>query len=370
MRLIVTADWQLGKGFGGMPAEAAALLRRARLDAVGRVAALARSRGADAVLVAGDVFDGPAPAEETLRRTLAAMAGFAGPWVLLPGNHDPALEESPWTALRRLGLPAGVILADRPEPIRIGPAAILPAPLTRRHEAADLSAWFDGAETPDARFRIGLAHGAVAGLLPEAAEAANPIAADRAARARLDFLALGDWHGTLRIDARTWYPGTPEPDRFRGNAPGAALAVDLAEGAEPAVERVETLRHPWRQAALALSPGLDPGPALAALAAPGPDGGEPVVRVAVSGLIGLADAAALRRAEAEARARCLHLELDESALALAPAPEDLAAIGGTGFVRVAAERLAARLDGPEAPAAGRALALLDALAAAERGGGR
>ena len=37
---------------------------------------------------------------------------------------------------------------------------------------------------------------------------------DRAGHAAQDYLALGDWHGTRRIDARTWYSGTPEHDRF------------------------------------------------------------------------------------------------------------------------------------------------------------
>ena len=59
---------------------------------------------------------------------------------------------------------------------------------------------------------------------------------DRAATARLDYLALGDWHGTRRIDARTWYSGTPEPDRFKANEPGNVLQVDIARaGAEPIV---------------------------------------------------------------------------------------------------------------------------------------
>lgn len=366
MRLILTADWQLGKGFGSVPPDAGALLRRARLDAVARIAALATERRADAVLVAGDVFDHAAPTDETLRRMLGALAGFAGPWVLLPGNHDPALPESAWTRLARLGLPANLHLADRPEPIAIGEAAILPAPLSRRHEAADLTAWFDAAETPGARFRIGLAHGAVEGLLPEGADALNPIARDRAERARLDLLALGDWHGTLQAGARAWYPGTPEPDRFRANAPGAVLLATLRDGAPPEVERIETARHPWRRATLTLAPGLDPAAEIEPLLAPGPAGGEPMIRLDVAGVADLAAHAALSEAAEAARARALHLALDETALSLTPSDADLSAIAAAGFVRDAADRLAALLDGPEAAKARRALAHLHALAEERR----
>lgn len=360
MRLILTADWQLGKGFGGLPPDPAALLRRARLEAVARIAALAAERGAAAVLVAGDVFDHAAPADDTLRRMIEATRGFAGPWVLLPGNHDPALPEGAWARLRRLGPPETLLIADRPEVIRIGAAAILPAPLSRRHEAADLTRWFDAAETPGARFRVGLAHGALTGVLPEGADALNPVAADRAVRARLDLLALGDWHGTFLADARTVYPGTPEPDRHRANASGAVLVADLEEGAPPRIERVETLRHPWRRVALTAAPGLDLTAAIAAAAAPGP--GEPVLRLDLSGVVSLAEREALVAAAEAARARCLHLEIDESGLALAPSADDLAAIAPGGVLRAAAEALAAKLDGPEGPAARRALAHLVTLA--------
>jgi hypothetical protein len=78
--------------------------------------------------------------------------------VLLPGNHDPATAESPWSRLRRLSLPANVLVADEPKPIFIGgTAVILPAPKRRRHDVADLTDWFDTAERGDHLIRIGLA---------------------------------------------------------------------------------------------------------------------------------------------------------------------------------------------------------------------
>ena len=86
--IVHTADWQLGAPFGFMPGDAGAALREARFAVVRRIALLARDPGADAVLVAGDVFDGNAVSDSTLNRALDSMAPFLGPWVLLPGNHD------------------------------------------------------------------------------------------------------------------------------------------------------------------------------------------------------------------------------------------------------------------------------------------
>ena len=142
IRFLHTADWQIGKSFGNCPPDERGELRAERFAAVARIAALATQRGCDAVLVAGDAFDDNMVSDREINRTIEAMAGFAGPWVMLPGNHDAALSVSVWTRLAVMKPAARIIVADRPEPIHLcaGRLAILPAPLTRRHEGADLTA--------------------------------------------------------------------------------------------------------------------------------------------------------------------------------------------------------------------------------------
>jgi len=96
------------QGFANFEGDAGALLRTQRLKTVDRIANIARDQRVDAVLVAGDVFETNAVADDTLRRTLNQMQSFNGPWVLLPGNHDAALADSVWTRLTRIGLPGNV----------------------------------------------------------------------------------------------------------------------------------------------------------------------------------------------------------------------------------------------------------------------
>ena len=93
---------------------------------------------ADAILVAGDVFDTHAVGDRRSARTLNAMEAFDGPWVLLPGNHDAALAESPWTRIERFGRPDNVHLAHRARAARAArrppddPAGAVAARGTRR----------------------------------------------------------------------------------------------------------------------------------------------------------------------------------------------------------------------------------------------
>ena len=114
-RFLHTADWQIGRQYVQFPPEDGALLAEARLEAVATLARLATEHAVDAVLVAGDVFDAQAVSARTIRRLFAQLSGYAGPWLMIPGNHDAALAESVWTSAMRIGaLPPNVHLALEP----------------------------------------------------------------------------------------------------------------------------------------------------------------------------------------------------------------------------------------------------------------
>jgi DNA repair exonuclease SbcCD nuclease subunit len=332
-RFLHTADWQIGRQFATFDPEHAPILAEARIAAVERLAVLATEHRVDAVLVAGDVFDAQTVSDRTVRRLFNALAGYAGPWLMIPGNHDAALAESVWTRAERLGaVPANAHLLLAPE-LRLFEAqgfAVLPAPLTQRHTYNDLTAWFDTAETPPGLLRIGLGHGSVQGILAEGIDSANPLAPDRAASARLDYLALGDWHGCKRIDARTWYAGTPEPDRFKANDAGQALLVEIAApGAEPQVTPLAVGQFHWHLLATHLHVASDLDALLEELAGLG---AQDVVDLRVAGRIDLAGRQRLQAAVGSAEARARHLQADLSALQLVPTDEDIAGLQADGYL--------------------------------------
>lgn len=361
IKLLHTADWQIGRSYGSFDPEDAVSLSEARFAAVERLAALATGEGVDAVLVAGDVFDAQTVSARSIRRLFHALEGYAGPWVMISGNHDAALAESVWSHAARLGaVPPNVHLALAPKVVELPEPriAVLCAPLTQRHTYADLTEWFDSAETPAGWLRVGVAHGAVQGLLSEDIDATNPIAPDRAERARLDYLALGDWHGTKHIDDRTWYSGTPEPDRFRSNDAGQALLVQLDQpGATPMVRAQRTLQFRWQQSAHELRVPSDLDALLDALSRALAND---VLDLTVAGDVDLADHGRLHTAlgVAEGRVRCLRTDL--SAVRLAPTSADIDALRADGYLGEVLTELR-DTSGDEARRAQDALAILTGL---------
>lgn len=362
IKLLHTADWQIGKQYGQFDADDAALLADARFAVVERLAQLAVAQGADIVLVAGDVFDKQGIADKTIHRLFNSMAAFSGPWALIPGNHDAGLAESVWTRAARLNaVPPNAHVCVLPEPLLFQSLslAVLPAPLTQRQTHTDLTEWFAAAQVPPGLFRVGLAHGSVQGILAEDIDSSNPIAAARAEQAGLDYLALGDWHGCMRVDARTWYSGTPETDRFRANASGQALIVSLSEpGGLPNVTQHVTGQYRWREDVVDLQVPSDIDALLEQLAALT---AADVVALKLSGRIDLPGRRRLLDAIGQARGRARSLVADLSAVRFEPTAEDIGALQADGYLGDVIASLRAAQEGAateSADVARDALALL------------
>lgn len=265
-RFIHSSDLHLGKRFGNFSGDLPGRLREARHAVLGRLAAHAREHGADTIMLAGDTFDTETPAADVRRQALTEMAQHPTiRWIILPGNHDSLQAAELWARMADEA-PANAILAIEAQPIDLGNnVVVLPSPCTTRRPGRDVTEWMNGAITPDGTIRIGLAHGAIQNFT-EDASTEDVIAPDRARGAALDYLALGDWHGTIPIDTRTYYSGTPEPDRFKHNRPGVALLVTIDEaGATPHVTELNTGTFQWQTLELQILSQDDPVKALNAL---------------------------------------------------------------------------------------------------------
>ncbi|MBU9697255.1 DNA repair exonuclease [Rhodobacteraceae bacterium HSP-20] len=346
-RFIHSADLHLGRRFGGYPDDLRGRLVEARHNAINHLITAAKFHDAEHILIAGDLFDSETPTDPVWRQALAAMgANPALHWWIIPGNHDSLAAESLWSRFREQA-PANVHLLDDVEPVEIAPNVfLLPAPLPRRYPGRDLTSHMPGCETDPRAFRIGLAHGSIQNFSEEGVRAEDTIPPDRAATARLDYLALGDWHGHVRVGDRTWYPGTPERDAFTHDGRGTCICVTLnAPGSPPQVETFPTGRFAWHDEVLPLLPGQNATDALAALLPPDrADRRDHLMRIRATGRATLAEHAALTEAAAAVAPDFAWFTLDTTALETEVEATDLDQIDRAGALRLAADRLKDRAD--------------------------
>ncbi len=344
MRFIHSADWQIGKPYKQF-GDKESVLRLARLNVIETIGKLAIKEGVAHVVVAGDVYDSEAPNPRSLREPLERMRQFPNvEWHLLPGNHDPHRPKGVWDRVRECGPPPNVRLQLSPEPMQIGSeAVILPAPLTRKAEFGDLTEWMDNAETAPGLIRIGLAHGAIHGF-EAGGDASNLIDLRRVRSARLDYLALGDWHRTMCVNPAVWYAGTPEPDRAASQEDGQVLIVDIPGPGAPAqvvAQKVGAYRWLTRDENLAdVADVADLDARLRAL----PNQSSTVLRLRLKGVLPLAGRAELERKLEGLSAALFHLDVDIEELSARPTTADLEAIDFGGVLRHAADRLKAMAD--------------------------
>ena len=340
-RFIHTSDLHLGRKFSNLPEDIRGRLVEARHLAIDRLAAAARDHGARDIFIAGDLFDTETPTERVWRQALAAMGAADGlRWWVLPGNHDSLAAETLWGRLTKEA-PASVRVLTTAEAVEVAPSVtLLPSPVPSRFPGRDSTESMVQTASPEDHLRIGLAHGGVVTFGSED-DGLETIPIDRAESAGLDYLALGDWHGFVRLSDRAFYSGTPERDRFKHQGRGICLVVTLSgPRAVPEVVPVETGRFDWSEVALHLTPEQD---AVQAFHAVLPEGGaarrDVLLQLRASGWVRLPQRTALETAMAETSPEFGHFVLRDDGLMTECVAEDLDAIATGGALRMAAERL-------------------------------
>lgn len=344
IRLIHTSDWQIGKVFRFVDNPTMGLLQEARLQAITRLGEYARTHDVRHVLVAGDVYDMEALSPRSLNQPIERMRNLgAVHWHLLPGNHDPHRPNGLWDQLLRRDLPANVHIHAVPEPaiFEEESLALLPAPLHHRRALGDPTAYMDDVELPGQFVRVGLAHGTVTGFGSDDKDVPNYIDPDRPSRARLSYLALGDWHGQKKINERCWYSGTPETDGFAVMGGGQALLVEI-EGpdAPPAVTSLPTGHYGWITMSEQINSRADIDFLIEKLRTVSDHLDRTLIHLVVEGALSLQDRQYFEEqiVDGVSAAFCF-MRVDDSRLFPRPTLEGLDRIDRGGFVRTAAEEL-------------------------------
>ena len=264
---------------------------------------------------------------------------------------------------------------------------LLPAPLLNRHEVEDPTAWLRddlwAENLPDDRPRVVLAHGSVQDFgasstdgEEEELSCSNRIALERLPMEALDYVALGDWHGCKQVGDKSWYSGTPEPDRFpkgESNRPGHVLLVEARRGQQPVVSEHPTAALGWHEVHYDMHVDDD----LKSLQhcvdeKIGKRAGKDLLRLTLEGSLGMDASARLDEWLQTMEARLLRLKLSNR-VGLSPSPaetEALASRSGDPLIsRVAAALLERLNSGQEEERGTAAVALKELFAACREKGG-
>ena len=355
VRFMHTADWQLGMK-ASQAGSSAGAVRQARFAALHAMADLAKKEHVDFVVAAGDIFEDHDVDDLVVKKCINALERFAPvPVFILSGNHDPLVAGGVWqrSSWRQAG--PHVKLLENQNEVAVGPNAVLyPCPLTQKFSRTDPTASIPNRLDDDKRVRIGVGHGAL-DILPEK-DLNFPISAGCPERTGLDYLALGDWHGTLH-HGKCHYSGAHEQTKFGETDPGNVLIVEIASAGEQArVRSVRVGQLRWTEHRILLSDPSDVVKLEAEIRAAG-DLAARLVRVRSDCLAGVAQ-------DAFERLDTLRLQIIEEALyadwpALVPAaPIGPGELPG-GLMAAANAVLETIIDGRIPEQAGRELAGID-----------
>lgn len=174
----------------------------------------ARKVEADLVLLAGDTFDCHRLPDELLVHTAATIQAFGLPIVVLPGNHDPAVEEAVFHH-PAFGKVDGLhILGITHEDAVLLPHLDLEVWGRAHRDYSDMDPLAHTRErsTP---WQIAMAHGHYEPIPDRSIRPRSSwlIGDDEIAATRADYVALGHWNRRVQVgsgDVHAWYSGSPD----------------------------------------------------------------------------------------------------------------------------------------------------------------
>ncbi len=174
----------------------------------------ARKMNADVLLLAGDTFDCHRLPGAILFRTAEVMREFDMPIVLLPGNHDPAVEEAVFHHAAFNNLDCLHILGVTHEEAVHFPQFDLEVWGRAHRDYSDMDP-LAHARTRETTWQIAMAHGHYTPN-PDRSTKLRPswlIGDDEIEATGADYIALGHWNRQVKVGngaVNAWYSGSPD----------------------------------------------------------------------------------------------------------------------------------------------------------------
>ena len=257
MRIIHAADLHLDSPFDGLSPQQAVERRAEQRSILERLEELARSTGAELVLLSGDLLDGERVYYETTEALKRSLGRMGVPVFIAPGNHDPFTARSPYAAG---GWPDNVHIFRSGQMERVelpGLNAVVYGAAFTAPDRADSP--LRGFSAPkDGRLHLMVLHGEADG---RADSRYCPISREEIAASGLDYLALGHIHacsGVQYAGGVPWaYPGCPEGRGFDETGEKGVLCGTVEPGGRVSMDFVPLCTRKYQIIDLPVESGDD-----------------------------------------------------------------------------------------------------------------
>jgi DNA repair exonuclease SbcCD nuclease subunit len=216
-----------------MPARVANRRRQSIRDVFHSITQRAKEWPADALLIAGDLFDLERVTRDTTAFLVSEFSALGQtPVIITPGNHDPYVPSSPYVTEK---WPDNVHIFSSPKWDFV---SLLGNSLRVYGFAFDgyeiSSNPFGSLEAPrDAVLNIAVAHGSERGHQPPDGKSYAPFDASSMDLPGLKYVALGHFHRATEImgasHAKMWYSGMPEGQGFDQTGARHYLEVEVED---------------------------------------------------------------------------------------------------------------------------------------------
>lgn len=213
VRFIHAADFHLDSPFRSLPADKAAQRREEQRELLDRLVSLARERGAELVLLSGDLLDGDRAYYETTQALARALGQLKARVFIAPGNHDPYTPRSPYASM---AWPENVHIFRGPsvQAVELPELGCVVYGSAFTGATRSSGALRDFSAPEDGRLHLMCLHGDVGNKTSRY----GPVDPAEIAQSRLDYLAMGHIHARTepgKLGKTVWaYPGCPEGRGF------------------------------------------------------------------------------------------------------------------------------------------------------------
>lgn len=237
IKIFHTADIHLGAKFGWLNNKSSDF-RKKLLQSFENVVNKTIEHKCNIFILAGDLFDTPYPNKTTIafvQNQIQKLNNNRIYSILIPGNHDYSEDNLIYKKLKFDNPFNFVFLENKPQGFHINEFNL----------TIYSSGKFDKSDIPEFQKKINVDNSNKKILVLHSGfdigqNDKSVLTKEDIESLQCDYIALGDWHGTLDVstkETKAWYPGSIEPLAIDQKNSGNALIIDISE--ETKIEEIK-----------------------------------------------------------------------------------------------------------------------------------